>query len=167
MDEPYNIRQAANAAGLTRSQLEQWISRGWIRPADEPRPGTARRFSLTEVIEIAVRAELARMGLPIDRGSLVSQAVGYLHGFKDAPAILVMWQGPIDLNGRSIDEHGRPKSQPRRMYYDPDHPPFGADIVRPHELANLILDPDKRALVAVNLDEIEARVKASLSASAE
>lgn len=49
---------------VTPRQVEYWIERGWIIPADPPSQGHPRVFSATEKRVLAVLARLVRAGLP-------------------------------------------------------------------------------------------------------
>ena len=78
MDYPrFSTDQAARAAGLTPSALANWIKRlgnSMIRPdSDDEAPdrvflgtGRARLFKRKTVMRIAIMAQVARMGLPLE-----------------------------------------------------------------------------------------------------
>jgi hypothetical protein len=172
MNDRYSVHQAAAAANVSRLQLDQWVSRGYIVPSHAPEPGKAREYSLGDIVEIATLAELVRLG--IGPGT-AAPWVRHLHGFKDDQAVLVVWQGPIELIPST--RPGEPPLQVLRTpggwtrnnpgvstFYDPDRPPYDSDIVRGRELPEMLRDPDKRSLVAVNLDFVEQRVRAELTA---
>lgn len=171
MPDSFSTKQAAHAANVSRLQLDQWVSRGYVEPSHKPEPGKARHYTVTDIIKIATLAELVRLG--IIPGTATAW-VRYLRGFTDDQAVLVVWQGPGELIPMSSP--GDPPSQVLRApggwtrnnpgtptFYDPDRPPYHSDIVRPGELPEMLRDPDKRSLVAVNLDHVEQRVKAALA----
>jgi len=171
MIKSYSTRQAATAADVTRLQLDQWVSRGYVAPSHKPEPGKARRYTVVDVIEIATLAELVRLGIP------PSTAASWVKSpllFTDDQAVLVVWQGPHEL---LLERNpGDPPLQTLRTpggwtrinpgaptFYDPDQPIYQSDIVRPDELPEMLRDPDKRSFVAVNLDHVEQRVKVALA----
>lgn len=173
MNEHFTVRQAARAANISRLRLDQWVSRGYLAPKHTPEPGEARAYQIDDVIEIATLAELGRLGIP---PGVAASWVRYLNLFHDDDALLVVWQGPVELIPTS--KRGDPPSQVLRTpggwtrnhpgastFYDPNSPPFGAAIVRPGELPEMARDPDKRSLVFVNLNHVEKRVLAALAES--
>lgn len=160
MTDHFNVRHAARAANITRTQLDQWVSRGYVTPTHKPGMGEARRYTMGDIVAIGALAELVRLGLS---AAHASQFVPYVRGFKDSEAILVVWQGPIPLipaTDRGSKSH--PDGETLKAY-DPDRPPFRSDIVRARDLPALIEDPDKRALLAVNLDHVETRALKALA----
>ena len=164
----YTIQQVAKAADLTRRQLEAWVSRDFIVPEHVPAPGTARMYSLLEAMRVAVVADLVRLGIPVERAA---DATRWLHAFKDDAAILVIWQGPVQLipaserGTRPLSDEELRKSGAAK-FYNPDAPPIQSEIVKKSAFAAFVDDPDKRAVAHVNIDHIEARVKRSLDANA-
>ena len=171
MAEIFSTKQAATAANVSRLQLDQWVSRGYVEPSHKPEPGKARQYTVTDIIKIATLAELVRLGIT---PGTAAPWVRYLLGFTDDQAVLVVWQGPGELIPTS--NPGAPPSQVLRTpggwtrnnpgaptFYDPDQPPYHSDIVRPGELPEMLRDPDKRSLVAVNIDHVEQRILQALN----
>ena len=169
------IHQLSRATDLTRYTIDQWISRGYFQPSQPSRPGRPRTFTFGEAIILGAMAELTRLGIDPKAASRVT---AHLHGFRDTEAILLIWQGPAELvpttpRGseplRRNYEQGKAPTIPENAnrWYDPNHPPLHACIVKPDDLTAAVGDPDKRAIALVNLDAIEARVTATLNGDDE
>lgn len=170
-----SITKLCEVSGLARSQIDQWISRGYYVPRTKPENGKARKFSFEEALEICAMAELNRLGLPL---SAAQQACTSLHHFGDEDsAILVVWHGPMGLlqtlqrgaptpevNKTQYHPDGWPYIHPdANRFYDPSNPFFQHVIVKPHALATLIRDPDKRSVMAVNLSNLAERIEIALN----
>lgn len=160
-DDTYNIRQASRASGLgSPLRLEQWISRGYFRPEDTPPPGKPRSYGLIDILRLAVLVELTRLGF--DPKHIAPYSSRWpLHGWKNAPAVLVIWQGMGQLI--QTRQRGEPalKEGSGKRFYSPNLP-LRTEIVRPDEIREMVLDPDNRALAIINLDHVERRVKEAL-----
>jgi hypothetical protein len=160
---------AARRGAETKGAIDQWIAREIIKPSMQPERGLPRQFTVTEGMQIVGMIELGRLGLPFQDAARCTQ---HLTAFKDSPAILVVWQGPSEII--PVTERGAPAHRALR------HPdgysiigPKGvrstggldtlihSEIVRPAALTSMVADPDKWSLMAINLDEIEERVKAA------
>lgn len=161
MKHSFSVQEAARAANVTRRQLDAWISRGYLAPEKTPQPGGAREYSTADIIEIAVLAELIRLGLG---GPRIAGAAGNLHALKGDQAVLVIWQGPVELIPATPRGAAPDPAIKGRKFYDPDNAPLGRAIVPHSKVAELVADPDKRALVMVNIDHVEQRVRKALSA---
>ncbi len=163
MSERLNAWQICKAAGITRAQLNQWLVRGHFKPRHEPEIGKGRSYSVQEAVTLGTFAELIRLGVPHDVASVHSTP---LHGFNDEAALLVVYQGPMELIPTS--ERGSPLPGIKRglKFYDPDQPQFRSDIVRLSQLAAYAVNPDIRSMAVVNLDHVEARVKTALESGA-
>lgn len=170
MPDSYSTRQTASAANISRLRLDQWVSRGYVTPSHTPQPGEARQYSLTDVITVATLAELVRLGI---NPATAAPWAFRIRGFRDDQAVLVVWQGPGELIPCSNPgdppacvlrtEGGWTRLNPgTSIFYDPDSPPYHAEIVRPRELPEMVRDPDKRSFAIVNLDHVEQRVLAAL-----
>jgi hypothetical protein len=149
-EKTYGSRQAAEAANISRTQLDQWISQGYFKPATTPAIGTARQYTFRDMMALAVLAELRRLGVDLKpfKENPFYFAVEHLSLFTDDEAFLVIWHGPVTLKmGANVVKHE-----------NPDYPVIQSDIVRARELALFLNDEDKRATITVNLDHIERRV---------
>lgn len=155
MTDCLNIHQICRAADVSRTQLNQWISRGYFTPAEVLEKGKARSFSYTEAVSLAVFAELARLGIPYDVAS--RQSVN-LYGFNDDQALLVLYQGSVD----AVTSRGGKKM---KLYF-PDTPVTMKKIIPLKKFAEMASNPDVRSMAVVNLNHIDARVKASIDSEA-
>ena len=152
MSATFTIEDVCEAAGITRSQFSQWISRdyvSWLAPVPE---GQARAYELGDIFTITVLIEIVRLGLPpAAAGRLFKDLrLWHLHGFNDDQAVLVIWQGPAALAG--CGEFWRGGIEPIHQ----------AKIVRTRDFPSLVRDSHKRSLIAVNLDHVWDRVRAAL-----
>jgi hypothetical protein len=80
-----------------------------------------------------------------------------LHGFKNEPALLVVYQGPAELASPSGVMPAAAKM------YTPDNPPFAGDVIRLSQLPEYATNPDVRSLALVNLNEVEKRVMQTIA----
>jgi hypothetical protein len=144
----FTIQQIADAANLTRYQVEAWISRGHFTPQNPVENGKARKFTTEDAVTLAALAEFNRLGLNpavvsmhtvqvrfrAGRGSLfvIVSIIRQVKATKAFPEI----GGEIDLTK--------------------------GDIVEPADFARIMDDPQVRAVAAVNIVQIEQRVRASL-----
>ena len=145
MSQEFTIQQLADAAQLTRYQVEAWISRGHFKPENPVEPGKGRKYTYHDAIKLGVLAEFSRLGLS---PTVASMHTAHLFGYHDADSLLVICQGPVRVS-ETIDEDG-----------EIDHT-FGR-ITRPSELWRIVEDPDVRSFAAINLGHIERRVKKTL-----
>jgi hypothetical protein len=162
MAERLNVHQMCKAASVTRTQFNQWIARGYFVPEEEPVSGKPRSFSFKEAVVLGTFAELVRLGIPHD---VAAQHGRHLHGFRDEAALLMIYQGPVELIPTSERGSVLPGSGSGMRFYDPDRPPFGSEIIRLSQLAAYAANRDVRSLAVVNLDHVEERVKAALEAA--
>lgn len=159
MADRLNIHQLCKAANVTKVQLHQWVARGFFKPEEESQHGKARSFSGTEAMTLAVFAELIRLGI---RHEIAAQHSGSFYLFKDDAALLVVFQGPVELI--PVSERGAPPTKKKgAKFYDPDMPMIQNDIVRASKLGDYVSNPDVRAMAIVNLDNIEKRVLEALA----
>jgi len=124
--------------------------------------GKPRSFSFKEVVVLGTFAELVRLGVPHE---VAAQHCRHLHGFKDEAALLLVYQGPVELIPTSERGSPLPSRTNGVKFYDPDRPPFGSEIIRLSQLAAYAADRNVRSLAVVNLDHVEERVKAALEAA--
>lgn len=160
MSDRLNVHQICKAALVTRTQFNQWVARGYFTPAEPPVHGKSRSFSFREGVTLAAFAELIRLGIPHD---IAAQHSRYLNLFKDEPALLVIYQGPVELIPTSERGSPLPGTKKGRKFYDPDLPQFRSDVIKLSQFATYAANPDVRSLAAVNLDHLEARVKTALA----
>lgn len=148
MDQKLTIQQLAAATDLSRTQIDQWISRGHFRPKNEAEIGKARAFTIDDAIALGALAELVRIGMPPTSAATHVQSV---YQYSDDDTLLVVTQGPID----TAVSAGKGKSL---KFYDPDRPTTLSHIVRSRELAGFAADPNVRSMSVVNLSELAKRV---------
>lgn len=172
MTEGYTMRQAAKAADLpSHFTLERWIKDDVFEPKHNPEPPTPRRFSLTEVIQIGAMQRLRRLGVPLESASRATQ-IQILLRFTDGPAFLALWIGTHkfsdDRSREGMPDGSSVPSRPVRFdgpfaHFVGGIPDYGHRIVRGHLLDELKSNPRVEGVVYINLDEVEASVKAKLA----
>ena len=160
VERTYSVQECATGANVTRHQIEGWLTRGFIKPEHKPSPPTPRRYSYHDVFNISAFAEMVRLGLPV--AHCIGSAL-FLPGVSAKLGILAFWQGPMELIGSTDRQTGKPLGGKPLKAYNPDQPPIHARIVQMAEVSALVLDPDVRGLVLVNLANVEARVLAALA----
>ena len=138
----------AAATNLSRTQIDQWISRKYFRPKNEAKIGTARVFTVHDAVVLGALAEFARMGLPL-APNLVH--VHDIYKFDDEDALLVITQGTITTKGKSA------------VMYDPHKPFIHNHVIRSKDLSKIATDHDVRAMSVVNLSHIAQRVFKSIA----
>lgn len=145
MNDVYTIRQVMEAAGVTRRQIDIWVSRGYLHLDDNPPNGEARKYTLLDTINIATMAETARLGIPATRfWGGASGIPGFFAGQRGG--LLLIWQGP-------------------GPGYNPIEPMLQAEICSHEQVAAKVLAPERRATVVIDLEALEHRVRASLEKS--
>jgi len=151
MTPTLTIQQLAEATDLSRTQIDQWISRGHFKPRNPAESGKARVFTVEDAVVLGALAELARIGLT---PSVASMHVHSVYTFTDDDAFLVVSQGPDEMAGGN-----------GALYYDPSNPATHGQIVRARDLAVIATDPKVRSMAVVNLSEVEKRVLKAVGAS--
>ncbi|MEZ5784750.1 MAG: MerR family transcriptional regulator [Rhizobiaceae bacterium] len=148
MNHDFTIQQLADAAQLTRYQVEAWISRGHFKPENPVEPGKARKYTYHDAIKLALLAEFSRLGLS---ATVASMHTAHPFGYQDADSLLVICQGPVRVSDaiEVVDQDGEIDHTFRR-------------ITRPSELWRIVEDPDVRSFAAVNIGHAERRVKKTL-----
>jgi len=144
----FTIQQIADAANLTRYQVEAWISRGHFTPQNPVENGKARKFTTEDAVTLAALAEFNRLGLNPAVVSMHTVQVRFRAG-----------RGSLFVIVSII----------RQVKANKAHPELGGeidltkgDIVEPADFARIMDDPQVRAVAAVNIVQIEQRVRASL-----
>lgn len=155
MSKNLNAWQMCKAAGITRAQLNQWLTRGHFKPQHEPEIGKARPYSIQDAVTLGTLAELIRLGVPHDIAAVHCRL---LYGFKDEPALLVVYNGPTALMSPSEFGSAAPEQRPAVTVYDPGQPALQGEVIRLSELPAYATNPDVRSLALVNLNEVEKRV---------
>lgn len=148
MDQNLTIQQLAASSNLSRTQIDQWISRGHFRPKNEAEIGKARAFTIDDAVALGAMAELVRIGMP---PALAASHVQNVYQYSDDDTLLVITQGPID----TAVSDGKGKSL---SFYDPDRPTILSQIIRRRDLVGLAADPNVRSMSVVNLSEVAKRV---------
>ena len=64
-EESYGPAEVSVAAGVPRPTLHSWIARKYLPLSPGPGMGRERRFTLDEVVMVAITAELSRLGLSV------------------------------------------------------------------------------------------------------
>lgn len=173
MSESKTLSQVANILRESRYRIEQMISRGHFRPSIFAEPGKAREWSMDEVIRLGVflrlveRLDLSEAGNFLNEAGLLTQW-GF-HGFHSDTAFLVVYKGRPDkhpniwsreiVKGKELGEFLTAKCEyatrirvsERGTKPIPHTPNYGAAHVA----------------IVINLDEIEALVKAGWDSEAE
>lgn len=152
MEPNLTIQQLADATELSRTQIDQWISRGHFKPRNPAETGKARAFTMEDAVVLGALAELVRIGMT---PTVASMHVHSLYAFVDDDALLVVSQGPDVI--RPAQGKGKPV-----LYYDPGNPATHGRIVRAKDLAEIVADPNVRSMAVVNLSQVERRVLAAI-----
>jgi len=162
MSDRLDVHQLCAAAGVTRTQFNAWVARGYFEPEEAPVNGKRRSFSFREAIALGTFAELVRLGISHE---IAAQHCKNLHAFKDEAALLVLHQGPVELIASSERGSPLPGAKSGVKFYDPDRPSFSSDIIRLSQVAAYAANRDMRSLAVVNLDHVEARAKSALQST--
>ena len=142
MTPVFTIQEIADAARLTRYQVEAWISRGHFTPENPVENGKARKFTADDAVVLAALAEFNRLGLAPTTVSMHTTQLRFRAGRGGLFVITSVIRqttepaGEIDLNA--------------------------GDVVEATDLGRIASDPKVCAFAAVNIAQIEQRVRASL-----
>lgn len=142
MTPDFTIQQIADAARLTRYQVEAWISRGHFTPENPVENGKARKFTADDAVVLAALAEFNRLGLAPATVSMHTTQLRCRAGRGSLFVITSVMrhstnpEGEIDLTA--------------------------GDIIEAADLGRIAGDPQVRSFAAVNIAQIEQRVRASL-----
>jgi hypothetical protein len=148
MTTEITIQRLADAAQVSKYQVEAWISRGHFKPENAVESGMRRVFTYYDALVLGTLAEFSRLGLP---GTVTSMHVAHLHGYHDDVALFVICQGPARI---------APGVEATNLEGEVDA--TFAKIIRPGEIGRIIEDPNVRAFAAVNLNQVENRVRSFL-----
>ena len=142
MTPDFTIQEIADAARLTRYQVEAWISRGHFTPENPVENGKARKFTADDAVVLAALAEFNGLGLAPTTVSMHTAQLRFRAGRGSLFVITIVIgkatepAGEIDLTA--------------------------GDIVEAADIGRIASDPQVRAFAAVNIAQIEQRVRASL-----
>jgi len=148
MDQEFTIQQIADAAQLTRYQVEAWISRGHFKPENPVEPGKARKFTYEDAIVLGAVAEFSRLGLSPAVVSMHTAQLQFREG-RGALFVISMVCRQVSTTEADPDIEGEIDIT-------------SGSIVPTAEIASIVADPKVRAFAVVNLEQLEHRVKASL-----
>ena len=155
MDQNLTIQQLAEATSCNRTQIDQWISRGYFNPEAKSDVGKARAFTKSDAVQLGALAELVRLGIP---PGVAWRHTRHLYGYEDEPALLVVYQRPVALIPTSERGTPPPKSEKPNCRYDPGLPSSRSRVVRLSKLQSFVSNRNVHALALVNLDRVEARI---------
>jgi DNA-binding transcriptional MerR regulator len=144
----FTIQQIADAANLTRYQVEAWISRGHFTPRNPVENGKARKFTSEDAVTLAALAEFNRLGLNPAVVSMQTAQVRFRAG-RGSLFVIVSIIRQVKANKAYPELSGEIDLTK-------------GDIVEPADFARIMDDPQVRAVAAVNIVQIEQRVRASL-----
>lgn len=148
MDQEFTIQQIADAAQLTRYQVEAWISRGHFKPENPVEPGRARKFTYEDAIVLGAIAEFSRLGLSPAVVSMHTTQLRFREG-----------RGPLFVISMFFRQVSATEANPN-IAGEIDL--TSGSIVPTAEVASIVADPKVRAFAVVNLEQLEQRVRASL-----
>ena len=151
MTQTLTIQQLAEAAELSRTQIDQWISRGHFKPKNPAEIGKARVFTIEDAVVLGALAELMRIGLT---PTIASMHVHSVYTFIADDSLLVVSQGPDAIT----DAKGE-------VYYDAANPATRGRIIRTCDLGAIATDPTVRSLAVVNVGEVAKRARKVLGAA--
>lgn len=142
MTPDFTIQQIADAAQLTRYQVEAWISRGHFAPENPVENGKARKFTADDAVVLSALAEFNRLGLAPTTVSMHTTQLRFRAGRGSLFVITSMMRKSTDPEGE-IDL-------------------TAGDLIEAADLGRIVGDPQVRAFAAVNIHQIEQRVQATL-----
>lgn len=135
---------------LSRTRLDQWISRGVVVPSQTPPAGSAREWTMADAMKVAIIADLADVGTLLAAGAdetefSLAMAIQGLrpHLFQDEDAYLVLAR----FKGKIGDEKVRENS-----------PHFFGRILPWSSVAAHLKDRTHGAVLLFNLNDIERRL---------
>lgn len=142
MTPDFTIQQIADAAQLTRYQVEAWISRGHFTPENPVENGKARKFTADDAVVLAALAEFNRLGLAPTTISMHTTQLRFRAG-----------RGSLFVITSIIRKAAEPADEIDLT---------AGDIIEAADLGRIASDPQVRAFAVVNITQIEQRVRASL-----
>jgi hypothetical protein len=153
----FELPAVAFAAHMTPSALRQWVQRGHVETAQQPGTGHERRFEPGELWQVALLAELVRVGCA-DIGTMAEFAryPKLPWHWNGGPWFYAVWTGRRPLVGRD------PDAPPPRKVFTPNAPIAGSKYLQEHELPELLANPDAWGFLIVSITRLETRVTARL-----
>lgn len=147
MNQSFTIQQIADAAGLTRYQVEAWISRGHFTPTNQVAKGSSRQFTFEDAVVLTTIADFNSIGL---NPSVVAMYIQNIKHRAD-PLTLFVIHSFVRPN-KTIDRNN-----------DQDDLVLTTGLLRePSEIEHLLTNPHVHSVSLVNLKNIEERVRLSL-----
>ncbi|MFC4731967.1 helix-turn-helix domain-containing protein [Salipiger abyssi] len=122
--------------GISRTRLDQWVSRGFLKPMHTPAPGVGRTWDLPDAMRAAITHRLFSHGIKLTAWGnssdekLLASKLAHLKGFKNDAAILALYS---EFAGG----------------------PIRKGTMRPSEVAAFIMDHKLDFLLLINLDQLE------------
>lgn len=148
MSQEFTIQQIADAAQLTRYQVEAWISRGHFKPENPVETGKARKFTYEDAIVLGAVAEFSRLGLSPAVVSMHTVQLRFRDGLGALFVISTVFR-QVSATEANPDLEGEIDIT-------------SGSIIRSAEIASIVADPKVRAFAVVNLEQLEQRARASL-----
>lgn len=150
MNHYFTIQQIADAARITRYQVEAWISRGHFTPQNPVEKGKARVFTFEDAVVLTTIADFNSLGL---NPSVVSL---YIHNIKHRPEPLTLFIIHSFIRSKKGTD-----SNP-----DQDSLLYTTGLLRdPSEIENILVNPLIYSFAVVNVKNVEDRVRKSLESS--
>lgn len=160
----HRLSQVCNELGISKRRVEQWISRGILKPDNETVAGSARLITFSDAIRIVAIDRLLEAGVPLEDAARCR--IPHLHAFKDESAYLVLRTGfmleiiPTTRRGDPPPKIGEGRPVHKHGYFD-------SEIVPESHVFDLITDPKSFASVVLPLKSIEDKVNAAWAALEE
>ncbi len=148
MTTDFTIQQIADAAEVTRYQVEAWISRGHFKPENPVENGKARKFTYDDAVVLGALAAFNRLGLA---PTVVAMHTAQLRFRAGRGSLFVIASERRTVTGAEIDP-----GNGGEIDLTSGH------IVDHGEVIRLVTAPQVDAIAAVDIDQIEHRVRASL-----
>ncbi|MEB3417027.1 MerR family transcriptional regulator [Salipiger marinus] len=133
--------------GISRSRLDQWISRGFLKPERPPVPGGPRMWDLADTMRAAITKNLFNQGIKLsawgsaEKETVLASRLANLHGLHNSQAVLALF---ADFAGGPIRKRILPAS----------------------EVPSLLCQETTSFLLLINLDKLEAELIAKFPALA-
>ena len=140
------LKQIADVLGISRSRVDQWISRRYFTTPDTPRLGMSREWDASDALRLAVMNALLHRGVPANiAGDAVS---ANLPLYETERSFLALWAGYIKTATAGV------------RTYNPDHTHVA--FLRESEVAEFVLDQNVRSVLLLDVDAIANQVTESL-----
>ncbi len=104
MKNSWTIHEVTRACGVTRDELNQWISRGVFRPSEPTRRGTWRRFDCCDLACLSTMAALRRMDLSVSAAGRIAAdlraALTRMDKIREPQGLFIIATDPWDAEAR-------------------------------------------------------------------